>query len=143
VISRDTSYRSLEFYDESSEEEPEPESTTEAFFNATFGMAPSTPDPKEVKIRTPTEFQGDKEKATKFIREVELYLHINGHIYDTDEKKITFTLSFMTDGAAAAWKEAFIASKISPAMGFAFGSWNNFCKLFNEGFSPIDAAGSA
>jgi hypothetical protein len=105
-------------------------------------MAPST-DPKEVKIRTPTEFQGDKEKATKFIREVELYLHVNTHIYNTDEKKSTFMLSFMTDGAAGAWKEAFIASKILPTGGFSLGNWTDFLKVFTEGFTFIDAAGNA
>ena len=86
-------------------------------------------DPKEVKIKTPTEFKGEKDKATKFICEVELYLHINKHIYDTNEKKITFTLSFMTDGAAAAWKEAYIADKTIPLGGFAFGTWGDFKSL--------------
>ena len=100
-------------------------------------------DPKEVKIKTPTEFKGEKDKATKFIREVELYLHINKHIYDTDEKKITFMLSFMTDGAAAAWKEAYIANKTMITGGFGFGSWGDFLKVFKEGFAPIDEAGNA
>ena len=71
----------------------------DTFFDTPFTMAT---DPKEVKIKTPTKFKGKKDKVTKFIHEVELYLHINKHIYDTDEKKIMFTLSFMTDGATTA-----------------------------------------
>ena len=50
---------------------------------------------------------------------MELYLHINKHIYDNDEKRIVFTLSFMTDGAATTWKEAYIADKTIPTGGFA------------------------
>jgi hypothetical protein len=142
VISRETSYRNLEFHDKTTDEETEPESTTQAFFDANLGMAPST-NPKEVKIRTPTEFHGDKEKATQFIRDIQLYLHINAHIYDTDEKKIIFTLSFMTDRAAAAWKEAFITDKTQKGGGFTFGAWDTFLKVFKEGFEPIDAAGHA
>ena len=61
-----------------------------------------------MKIKTLTKFKGEKDKATKFICVVELYLHINKHIYNTNEKKIVFTLSFMTDGATAAWKEAYL-----------------------------------
>ena len=112
----------------------------DTFFDTPFTMAT---DPKEVKIKTPTEFKGKKDKATKFIHEVELYLHINKYIYDTNEKKITFTLSFMTDGAAAAWKEAYIANKTMITEGFGFGSWGDFLKVFKEGFALIDEAGNA
>ena len=98
---------------------------------------------KEVKIKTLTEFKGNKDKVIKFIREVELYFHINKHIYDTGEKKITFLLSFMTDGAAAAWKEAYIADKTMITGGFAFRSQGDFLKIFKEGFAPIDEAGNA
>ena len=55
-----------------------------------------------------------------------------------------FMLSFMTDGATAAWKEAYIADKTIPVVGgFAFGTWADFLKVFKEGFAPIDEAGNA
>ena len=124
-----TSNRRLENTDIPTEEEKEPDkepqTTRDTFFNTLFTMMT---DPKEVKIKTPTKFKGEKDKVTKFIREVELYLHINKHIYDTDEKKIVFMLSFMTDIATAAWKEAYIVDKTMLTGGFAFGSWGDFFK---------------
>ena len=54
-----------------------------------------------------------------------------------------FTLSFMTDGAAAAWKEAYITNKTMITGGFAFGTWGDFLKVFKEGFAPINEAGNA
>ena len=143
IPQRSTSKRSLETTDIPAEEEPdeeEPHTAKDTFFDTPFSMAN---DIKEVKIRTPSEFKGDKDKATKFIREIELYLHINEHIYDTDEKRIAFALSFMTDGAAAAWKEAYIADKTVRTGGFSFSTWEDFLRVFKEGFAPIDEAGNA
>jgi len=39
---------------------------------------------------------------------VALYLDSNKKIYDSDQKKITFTLLFITDGTADQFKETFI-----------------------------------
>ena len=100
-------------------------------------------DTKEIKIKTPTKFKGDKDKMTKFIHEIKLYLYINGHLYDTDKNRIMFALSFMTDSTAAAWKEAYMADKTVNTRGFAFRSWGDFLKVFKEGFAPIDEAGNA
>ena len=79
---RSTSNRDFETTDIPTEEEPDEEelkTATDTFFDHSFAM---TTDPKEVKIKTLTEFKGEKDKVTKFVREVELYLHINKHLYD-------------------------------------------------------------
>ena len=79
---RSTSNRDLETTDIPTEEEKEPDeeepqTAKDIFFDTPFTMATN---PKEVKIKTPTEFKGEKDKATKFVCEVELYLHINKHL---------------------------------------------------------------
>ena len=42
-----------------------------------------------------------------FLQDIFIYLglFINKDYYDTDEKKISFVLSFLTEGDAAIWKE--------------------------------------
>ena len=41
------------------------------------------------------------------------YLNVNADIYNTDTKKFTFALSFMTKGAALFWAAIFHNSAIS------------------------------
>ena len=43
---------------------------------------------------------------------------MNSHVYDTDEKQISFTLSYMTRGSALAFKENYIESCISDGLNF-------------------------
>jgi hypothetical protein len=65
---------------------------------------------KELLINKPTAFNGDRRKIRGFIQECRGYLQLNKHIYDTDEAKIAFVLSFLTDKEALKWKEAYLAS---------------------------------
>ena len=46
-------------------------------------------------------FTGDRKKIKTFIQECKIYLRINRYIYEDDEDKIAFVLSFMNE------KEAF------------------------------------
>ena len=59
-----------------------------------------------IRIRTPPNFDGDKAKYEEWIDLVEGYLDANSKMYDTNEKKIGFALSFMTSGNAAKWQIA-------------------------------------
>jgi hypothetical protein len=63
---------------------------------------------REVKIQTPNDFLGKPELTKKFLQDCKLYLEVNDQIYDTHKKRIVFTLSFMTGGTAAGWKESFV-----------------------------------
>ena len=40
---------------------------------------------------------------------------VNKEVYNNNEKKITYLLSFMTEGDAASWKKEFLAWKIEEA----------------------------
>ena len=50
---------------------------------------------------------GNRDDLKIFIQDCTLYMTLNGAIYDTDKKKIIFMLSYMKEGTAQAWKEAF------------------------------------
>ncbi|EPQ59747.1 hypothetical protein GLOTRDRAFT_18180, partial [Gloeophyllum trabeum ATCC 11539] len=59
--------------------------------------------PTEIKIRLPDDFNGDRKKTQTFYLATQLYMMANKHIYDTDEKKITFFISFLKEGTAGPW----------------------------------------
>ena len=48
-----------------------------------------------IKTRDPEEFVGYKHKAQSFWMDCEMFLKLNHHIYDTDDKKIIYILSYM------------------------------------------------
>ena len=60
---------------------------------------------KEIRINLPKAFSGKRTEYKRFIQDCLIYTAINRSIYDHDDKKIAFMLSFMNDGDAAAWKE--------------------------------------
>ena len=67
----------------------------------------------------------------KFLQEVNLYLRINQAIYDTNEKKIIFVLSFMSGETASAWALKW-GDKVN------MGTWTNFKNKLLSTFSPIN-----
>src|SRR5882757_5915973 len=81
------------------------------------------------------------------MQDVIVYTTINKEIYNNDDKKIAFTISFMNDGDAGAWKEEFLARKIEDANRRAddvtFGTWAAFRTALDDFFKPFDAPGDA
>jgi len=77
----------------------------------TAAAATPTGSPKELRVNTPTPFEGDRSKLRTFLLDCELYLVINWEIYDHDDKKITFVLSYLTGGDASMWKNQWLQSK--------------------------------
>ena len=68
-------------------------------------MPSTSSDPsKRDKTNMPTPFTGDRTKLDDFLMEVKMYLKINKEIYNTNTKKIIFTLSYMKEGTAGPWK---------------------------------------
>ena len=55
---------------------------------------------REKNINKPTPFTGDRKKIEMFIQECKMYLRINRYIYEDDEDKIAFVLSFMNEKEA-------------------------------------------
>jgi hypothetical protein len=59
---------------------------------------------REVKLRLPQDFTGDRTKVVQFTLEVGDYLDANERMYNTNRKKIAFINSFLTGGPALQWR---------------------------------------
>jgi len=97
---------------------------------------------KEVRMNMPPEFDGDRKKYKKFRQAIVLYLGVNRHIYDDDEAKIGFTLSYMAEKEAAQWHESWIENHTQGGMVW-FPTFNDFLAELDRAFSPIDSVGDA
>ena len=51
-------------------------------------------------------FDGKTADAQYWMGSVYAYVALNNHIYDTDTKKVTFTLSFCKEGAVKSWAQS-------------------------------------
>ena len=73
-----------------------------------------------------------------------LYLKINSEIYNTDKKKIGYTLTFMNEGDAKLWKAQYIRNTITNTLaGLDLGTWTDFVTKVRDAFAPYDAPGDA
>jgi hypothetical protein len=97
---------------------------------------------KEVRMNLPSEFDGDRKKYKKFRQAVVLYLSVNRHIYDDDELKIGFILSYMNDKEAAQWREAWIEGNTRNGQ-LWFPAYEDFLGEIDRAFNPTDAVGDA
>jgi hypothetical protein len=95
---------------------------------------------KEVKLCAPTDFHGAQELTTKFLQEVEMYMRANAEIYNTEEKKVLFALSFMNGGVAGSWKQGKTAAYLKAG---DFGTFDEFKQAVRTAFTPIDDEGVA
>jgi hypothetical protein len=95
---------------------------------------------KEVKLHTSTDFHGACEQTMKFLQEVKMYMHANVEIYNTEEKKVLFTLSFMNGGVAGSWKQGKTTAYLKAGN---FDTFDNFKQAVQTAFTPIDDKGVA
>src|SRR5271155_1366847 len=106
-------------------------------------MAPShSNETKELRINPPTHFTGNRDDLDNFIQDCTLYLTLNRAVYETDEKQIISMLSYMTEGTARAWKEAFVQDIINSPIN-DFGSLKQFIVNLKKAFEASDAEGDA
>ena len=82
------------------------------------------------------------EQLNSFLQDCHLYLALNSEIYNEDDKKIIFILSYMTKGTAKAWKEAFVQNVISQENP-TFGSYKEFLENVHKAFAAADIEGDA
>ena len=97
--------------------------------------------PTELRIGTPEAFNGSYEKSMHWLHAVQFYLLVNKAIYDTDEKQIAFTLSYMTKGSALTWASTFQQSAISGTT-FTLGTFTDFVAKLNTMFKHHDVTGN-
>ena len=93
----------------------------------------TAPKPQELKLGQPSIFDGNPKKARAWINNTQLYLLVNKDIYDHNDEKVTFALSFMKEGAAGLWvlTETETAFTRNPP---GFRTWADFLKRFNNSF---------
>ena len=118
------------------------EATSSSFFPERKDDDNTSTKITEKKINMPKPFTGKREDLKKFIQDVLLYFVINRRVYNTDEDKIVFTMSFMEEGDAASWKEQFVDEKLK-AGSLNLGTWDEFEELLKKAFTPYDAPGDA
>jgi hypothetical protein len=99
--------------------------------------------PKELRINNPVEFSGKRSEFNNFVNSYRMYLNLNRRLYDNDEKKITYVLSYFTKGEAAQWKTSFIAEKTNDNGEIRLGTWKAFNDRLEEDFREIDEKGEA
>jgi len=104
--------------------------------------APQSQNGKELAINKPKAFDGDRSKFKQFMQSMDLYLTTNKHIYQNDDQKIAFVLSYMTEKEAAAWKEQII-NQYTHGNYLALPSWIHFKVILNDSFEPKDRHGDA
>ena len=94
------------------------------------------------KLNLPKPFTGKRNELKKFLQDVLLFLLVNKKIYETDEDRIVFALSFFEEGDAASWKEQMIEEKMKTEP-LNLGTWDAFVKALKTSFEPYDAPGDA
>ncbi|KIK73113.1 hypothetical protein PAXRUDRAFT_21210 [Paxillus rubicundulus Ve08.2h10] len=81
----------------------------------------------ELKIGTPSYFDGNTNDATQWMYSVITYLDLNKEVYTNNKKKIIAALSFMNKGTAASWAEAYYET--AAISGWGTGNGNALVKL--------------
>ena len=59
--------------------------------------------PTELHLNTPKAYDGSPITAKYWLNSVRTYLLIDKDVYSTDDKKVGYALSFMTEGTAKSW----------------------------------------
>ena len=93
---------------------------------------------REKNINKPTPFTGDRKKVETFIQECKMYLWINRYIYEDDEDKIAFVLSFMNEKEALCWKQTFLQFIMERDEEIIFPPFENFVKELLSYFQPTN-----
>ncbi|KAI5115957.1 hypothetical protein M0805_002676 [Coniferiporia weirii] len=107
---------------------------------------------KEINLAKPNEFDSTREYARRFLPSCEMYLRVNKHIYDTDELKINFVLSFMQTHTAGDWainRESIASAynvdskgnKLTTIIGYS--TWSDFVNDFKTTFITTDDTNEA
>ena len=102
----------------------------------------TTTKPTELCLGTPEHFDGSFDNSRSWMNTVQFYLTVNKAVYNTDEKKIAFALSYMTKGSALTWAATFRTNCISGTM-ISFESFTDFVSAFKTSFKQRDVMGTA
>ena len=88
----------------------------------------------EIKIGQPAMYDRKARDASYWIRLIHAYISLNSHIYDIDNKKVMFILSFCREGATNSWALGCYKNAMKDDGTFMFLAWKTFCKDFAKTF---------
>jgi len=98
---------------------------------------------KELALNKPTPFDGSRTRVKDFLQECYLYLEVNKDVYDSNEKKIGFILSYMSEKEAALWKKQFITTITDAQGSMTFLTYTTFITKVRDDFKQEDEVRSA
>ena len=102
---------------------------------------------KKTELNPPKIFMGKRTDLQRFLQDTFVFLTINKEHYNTNDKKIAFVMSFMTEGNATLWKQEFISRVIRDSVTagneITFGTYKSFIESLEKSFLPYDAPGDA
>ena len=104
--------------------------------------AATTGSPKELHVNTPTPFEGDRSKLRTFLLNCKLYLLVNQEIYNHDDKKIAFVLSYLTGEDASMWKNQWLQLKRT-GMTITLGTYAAFYANLTDAFKEEEQVQNA
>ncbi len=93
---------------------------------------------KGIKMKLPDSFDGKPIHLAKFLMQCALYLQMNRNIYDTNEKKIAFVISYMDQGPALTWAENYLTTH-SREDAFELNSYKDFIEEVIADFKDVTA----
>jgi Retrotransposon gag protein/Zinc knuckle len=113
---------------------------------ATTMMTPKASE--NVKLNPPKPFTGKRSDFILFMQDVYVYLKVNWLIYNNNEKKISFILSYLADVDTAVWKQQFIQTKIEESEEAKtdepnWGMYKEFVDALKKTFQPYDEPAEA
>jgi len=97
---------------------------------------------KELWINPPKVFNGNQDNFIPFVQDAQVYLSLNDKAYNTDQKKIIYVLSYMNEGMAKTWKEAFLDGVFS-SKNQDYGKFTDFLLNIKGAFSTANSEGEA
>jgi hypothetical protein len=103
---------------------------------------------ENVKLNPLKPFTGKRSDFVLFMQDVYVYLKVNRLIYNDNEKKISFILSYLADGDAAVWKQQSIQTKIEESEEAktdepSWGTYKEFIEALQKIFQLYDEPAKA
>ena len=96
--------------------------------------------PTKLRLNTPKVYDGSSTTAKYWLNSVRTYLLINKDIYSTDNKKVGYALSFMTEGTAKSWAAVRTQTALDTS---SFRTFPDFIKEFQTTFQSTNSAAEA
>ena len=96
--------------------------------------------PTELRLNTPKAYDGSPISAKYWLNSVRTYLLINKDVYSTDNKRVQYALSFMTEGTTKSWAAIHTQNTLDTS---TFGSYTNFVADFQKTFQSVNSATEA